>query len=565
MKTWEIRVEGIVQGVGFRPTVYALAHQLQLFGTVSNGPEGVKILCSAPESLAQTFYQRILSQAPPNAIITRHSIHESAPKFFESFEILESQHCGTRSLLPTPDFGICEGCSKELHDPSNRRFGYPFITCTSCGPRYSILKDLPYDRPKTSMEEFPMCSACLEEYHDPEDRRHFSQTNSCATCGVSLSLHTGYRSGLFQGENEKIQHYILQAWRQGKIVAIKGIGGYLLTCDASDEQAIQALRARKDRPGKPFALMVPEVSRFDLSNSEERLFNSSVAPILLVEKPKDLGIASGVADGLSQVGIMRPYAPLFEWLLKPFGKPIVATSANIHQAPILYRDAEIEKLLQIADVVLSHNREIVVPQDDSVVKIAPASQQAILMRRSRGWAPNYLETLPQLSVDQIWAAGADLKSCMGFIHEKKVYLSQYLGDLSHADTEQHFLDTRRALKRLLQFRPKVLLADLHPGYVSTRLARNWGEENNIEVACIQHHRAHFAAILGEHRLFDSEDPILGFIWDGTGFGEDGNIWGGEGFLYHKSGMKRIGHVAYFPSIAGDKMAREPRLAALALL
>ena len=565
MRTWQIRVEGIVQGVGFRPHVYSVAQSYRVNGSVSNGPEGVKIAFTTSSEVAEEFYKSILEHAPPNATITSHSLEETAPQLFENFRIEESQSCGTRTLLVTPDLGICMDCLKELRDPTNPRFGYPFITCTACGPRYSILTDLPYDRPYTTMEPFPMCKSCREEYQNPLDRRHFSQTNSCPECGVVLSLYYAELGSPWEGENEKILSHVHQYWDQGKIVAIKGIGGYLLTCDASNEQAIRTLRERKQRPTKPFALMFSDWGPLDLSPSERSLLESPSAPLLLVKKPEDLSLAPGIAEGLNEVGIMRPYAPLFEWLLAPYGKPIIATSANIHHSPIIYQDDEQDKLTLLADAVLSHNRKITLPQDDSVVRIAPLSQQRIVIRRSRGWAPSYVQNLSDLPKHSVWAAGADLKATMGFLHEGRVYVSQYLGDLSHADTESNYLGTRTSLEKLLQFRPKALVADLHPNYVSHHLARDWGEQLHISVDTVQHHKAHFTAILGEHNLFTKEEPILGIIWDGLGYGEDGNIWGGESFVYHRPFMKRMGHVKYFPSIAGDKMAREPRIAALCLL
>ena len=575
MKQWEIRFEGIVQGVGFRPTVFQIATRLGISGEVSNGVEGVRIHFHATEVEAQIFYQTLLNNPPPISHITHHQLKQTSYRssFFDSFQIIDSQAVGTKKLLFTPDYALCEACRSELWQPSDRRYGYPFITCTQCGPRFSIITQLPYDRPWTTMEPFEMCPTCLKEYNNPLDRRHFSQTNSCPDCGISLSLFTKETKKHTVEADQALQSRIHQHWEKGEIVAIKGIGGFLLTCDAQNPEAIAELRRRKKRPAKPFALMYPSLESmeaYDLTEAEQQALSSNIAPIVLVKKAADSNLAEGIADGLREVGIMLPYAPLLEWLLRPYGKPIIATSGNISRSPIFFREREEPNLLALADVVLSHNRKIEVPQDDSVVRFTPKHQRRIIIRRSRGLVPGYFLENLSLPTDHICALGADMKSSIGFLHEGNVYLSQYLGDLSDFDAQTQLIYVFDYMKKVLGNETKILLHDLHPSYESTVLARQLSTVYRIPKPRqgFQHHKAHFAAILAEHHLlFSAEavEPVLGIIWDGTGYGEDGNIWGGESFVYHNRQMERVGHLSYFPILGGDKMAREPRLSALSLL
>ncbi|MEL6730244.1 MAG: carbamoyltransferase HypF [Bacteroidota bacterium] len=567
MSCWEIRIEGIVQGVGFRPHVYQLAHRMDLKGTVSNGAEGVHIQFEASPQQAEIFYRKILAERPAISRITHHRLQPLSPQFFEDFQIIESEAAAVKKLPFTPDYGLCSDCRSEMKDANDRRFQYPFITCTQCGPRYSIITDLPYDRPWTTMQPFEMCPTCQAEYDDPMARRHFSQTNSCAECGITLKLlEEGNR--VVEGNNPTIKAAILKAWEEGKIIAIKGIGGFLLTCDASNPHAIAVLRQRKQRPSKPFALMYPSVENLDtfsLDDSQKARLQGPVSPIVLLPRGPDFHLTKGIADGLSEVGVMLPYAPLFEWLLDAYQKPIVATSGNISHSPIIYREEKMGMLWEVADCILTHNRAIVVPQDDSVVRISPTHRQQIILRRSRGWAPNYFPSQMTFPQNAIFAAGAHMKSSIGLLHEGNVYISQYLGSLSHFDTEKTFSHVRKHLEKVLGSQPEVILHDLHPQYASTRLAQDLAEERNLPSVGIQHHEAHFAAILGENELLHTEDPVLGIIWDGTGYGTDGQVWGGEFLTWRNREMIRVAHLDYFPVLGGDKMAREPRMAALSIL
>ncbi|MEM6768650.1 MAG: carbamoyltransferase HypF [Bacteroidota bacterium] len=567
MKTWLIRIRGIVQGVGFRPFVYQRAHAHKLTGYVSNGPEGVSIGFQATVEQAKTFYQGIIKEAPSIARITNHQIEEIDTQFFDTFEIRESQQAAINQVLFTPDYALCENCRKELQTPTDRRHAYPFITCTTCGPRFSIIQKLPYDREHTSMDAFSMCPTCEGEYHNPLDRRHYSQTNSCQECGIQLHLTTAIGEKLhFQTEEELLNH-ISTLWAQGNIIAIKGIGGYLLTCDAYHEDATIKLRQRKQRPGKPLALMYPSLESlkdFHLSPCERKELANEVSPILLLRPKDSLNLPREIAEGVGKIGIMIPYAPLFQLLLDHYQRPIVATSGNISRSPIIYRSEDEGKFEGIADYVLGNDREIILPQDDSVICYSPVYQQKIILRRSRGLAPNYFFQDLKLPDQNILACGADLKSSFSFLHEGNVFISQYLGDLSYYDTQLAYKQMLSHFQRVLGKQPTVILHDLHPQYSSTFLARELAEELNIQTYSFQHHKAHFAAVLGENELLESQEKVLGVIWDGTGYGEDGQIWGGEFFLYENKQIERETHLSPFPILGGDKMAKEPRLSAFSL-
>lgn len=564
MNTWEIRIEGIVQGVGFRPFVYQLAHKKNIKGVVSNGVEGVRIRFNAPEKKAQEFYRELLDKKPSLAHITHNQLQKTPETIFDSFQIVESQSSGKRRLHLTPDYALCEDCRQEMWETGNRRKEYPFISCTQCGPRFSIINGLPYDRPLTSMSSFEMCGDCLAEYHDPTNRRHFSQTNSCPQCGIKLWLVHKDAPGEMQSEG--LLEQVHSFWSRGEILAIKGIGGFLFACDATNEAAVLRLRKRKQRKAKPFAIMYPSFSQlegFELSQEERDMLKGPTSPILLVKRPAEANLARGIADGLREVGIMIPYNPLFEWLLKGFGKPIVATSGNVSGSPILYTDDHLPKLLQIADGVLMHNRTIDFPQDDSVVRFSPTFKKKIILRRARGLAPSYFKGKIQLPDQNLWAAGADMKSAFAFFHEGNFYISQYLGNLSHFDTQKRFELVREVMKVVLLTKPKAILHDLHPDYFSSRLAL--GKDKTLPIHSFQHHKAHFAAVMAENELLQSPEPVLGVIWDGTGLGEDGQFWGSEFFLWKNKQMDRKAHLNYFRVISGDKMAREPRISALSLL
>lgn len=554
-RTYHIHLQGQVQGVGFRPFVWRVAQQMGLHGWVNNAVDGVHVAFNATPHEAQVFFEKMQTVAPPLARIRRSEIVEVPPQFFEKFEIVESSASSEPDLPLTPDFALCKACAEDIRQPGNRRHRYAFTTCTTCGPRYSIINRLPYDRAETAMQPFNMCPDCQREYGDVTDRRYFSQTNSCPVCGVRMLL-CGHQTCLVgqeethqgQGQPNKFGgHNLLQrtveALRQGSIIAAKGIGGYLLLCDASNRSALDTLRQRKHRPNKPFALLYPSLEVLakdaELSEAAAQELTSPVAPIVLlplVETPASGAAFDLVAPGLDKVGAMLPYSPLLRLLADDFGGVLVATSGNLSGSPIVFEDKmALENLTAVADFVLTNDRDIVTPQDDSVVALSPFHQQKIILRRSRGLAPSlFIEDL-ELPSGNVLAMGASLKSTFCRQHRRNIYVSQYLGDLESYDTQQSFRHALDHLTAVLQTPPDIVLLDAHPDYFSTQLgeelAANWG----AKTARIQHHEAHFAAVLAENNLLGSTEPVLGVIWDGTGLGSDGHIWGGEFFLKAKSG------------------------------
>ena len=569
MPTYHIHLEGLVQGVGFRPFVYRLARERGLSGWVSNTVDGVHVEINAAAEEAAAFYQALLAQVPPMALIVRHHLRQVPEQVYRSFKIADSAAGGEARLLLTPDFAMCADCRRELHHPTNRRFGYPFITCTNCGPRFSIIAALPYDRERTSMALFEQCPVCQAEYDNPSDRRYYSQTNSCPACPVNLSLFRS-QQGRLPNTQDAIIYKVPRLWNEGHIIAIKGIGGFLLTCDATNADAIAALRRRKHRPGKPFALMYPSLEMLagDAHLTEETIaaLQSPAAPIVLLEAERQP--ASGIclaqiAPGLQQIGAMLPYAPLYSLLLEKFDKPIIATSGNYTDAPICYEEAEAMGYLSpISDYILTHDRDIIAPQDDSVLRFSPERRQRILLRRSRGYAPTFLPPTPARPGQTLLAMGADMKAAFCLVHAGNYYLSQYLGSLDSFDAQKRFRKMVNHFLRLFDTQPQAILTDQHPEYASRRfgeeLARYW----QVPLRAVQHHEAHFAAVLGEHGLLDSSETVLGVIWDGLGLGSDGQVWGGEFFRYQNYAFERFVHFDYFSYALGDKIAREPRLAAL---
>lgn len=563
--TWHIHIQGQVQGVGFRPFVYVLAQQFGLNGWVNNTVDGVHIVFNAVPSIAENFKQAIIKQAPRLARITSIALVDIEEKFFDNFQIIHSEDKGQRNLLLTPDFGMCEDCKRELQEQKNRRKEYAFITCTNCGPRYSIIHSFPYDRVNTEMDSFKMCDACQAEYNNPLDRRYYSQTNSCPDCAIELQLFNHQQAAVSISQS-KIIDLVVQYWKAGKIVAIKGIGGYLLTCDATNEKAIQTLRARKYRPSKPFALMYPSLDDlvdFQVEDCEREMLESAISPIILLKLKPSVQALKGIAPSLNRVGVMLPYTPLYDLLLQNFGKPIIATSGNVSGSPIVFKDKKaLNELTTIADFILTNNREIVVPQDDSVIQFTTFKKQPIILRRSRGLAPTYINANLTWSKESTLAMGAMLKSTFSLLHNGNVYISQYLGDLEHFDTQQHYEQVMQHFLQLFDTQPEFILCDKHSAYPSAQFGKKLAEEFNISFSTIQHHIAHFGAVLGENNLLHSEAPVLGVIWDGTGLGEDGQIWGGEFFNYQNYDFTRCTHFGYFDFILGDKMPKEPRISAL---
>ncbi len=539
---------------------------------------------------------------------------------FVDFQIVESDKTGKPNLLMTPDLGLCDDCRRELHDTADRRFNYPFITCINCGPRFSILNKLPYDRERTTMAPFTMCQPCQSEYNSPLTRRHFSQTNSCPDCAVELSFWAK-KTGQFEKNTSKPSNCIslaINALAEGNIIAVKGIGGYLLICDATNPAAVATLRERKKRPSKPFALMYPnlEILQKDayINKTEAAAFGSIESPIVLCrlrEHPSSGIDINGICPHLDRIGAMQPYTPLMELILSKWQKPIVATSGNLSGSPIFFEDEKaLENLGAFVDAFLINNREILLPQDDSVVLFTPLHGQRIVLRRSRGYAPTYIHSGFENLPETVLAMGADMKSTFSLQHAGNSYISQYLGDLESYDTQENFDKTLQHFLRLFHARPERVIVDMHPAYFSTAKGQDLADELNVPVEAVQHHIAHFAAVLAENELLMCEEPVLGVIWDGTGWGglestvhslqssvrrlqstvrqsatveindkttnlpvtglptEDWRlktkIWGGEFFMFENGGFERVAHLDYFPHFLGDKMSKEPRLSALSL-
>lgn len=572
MPTYHLHIEGQVQGVGFRPYVYRQATRRNIVGWVSNEMDGVHVEFNTDAAGAAEFCAALVGERPAAARIVRHRLREITSKTFSSFCIRESNAGGRPNLLLTPDLGMCDRCRAELHDPANRRYRYPFITCTDCGPRYSIITGLPYDRPRTAMQPFSMCPDCLSEYHDPENRRYFSQTNSCPNCAIELWLSAPSGKRLETNPGNVVQQ-VVSSLQAGKILAVKGIGGFLLLTDATNAAAVAELRRRKHRPSKPFALLYPglDALRADawVTEAEARAFTSIESPIVLV-KPRPYP-ASGicldeVAPGLRRIGAMQPYAPLLELILTAWGKPVVATSGNRSGSAIVYQnDTALRELGDIADLFVLHNRDIIVPQDDSVVQFAPHSQQRIVLRRARGYAPTHVQHALSEWPETVLAAGADLKGAFALQHAGNTYVGPYLGDLEKFDALAGYQTRLDHLCGLLDARPARVLADRHDGYQSTIAAGARAVEWQAPLEQIHHHEAHLMAVLAENDLLASDEPVLGFVADGTGLGNDGQVWGGEIFLFDReNGIRHAAQIEPFPVLLGDKMAREPRLSALSL-
>ncbi|MHA6247577.1 carbamoyltransferase HypF [Pontibacter sp. CAU 1760] len=568
MATYLIHIAGRVQGVGFRPFVYRLAKSLHIKGQVSNEPDGVNIYANADEATIQKFFHRVLGELPEHAEITNSRLEKIKQRQFADFQIVSSNSEKRTHLSLTPDLAICDACRSEIKARNNRRYGYAFTTCTNCGPRYTIVENLPYDRENTTMAPFDMCPFCVQEYNAPGNRRYFSQTNSCPKCPVSLTLYDAQQN-LLSADQADVIDKTAALLLNGKIVAVKGLGGYMLMADATNSKVIQLLRKRKHRPAKPLALMYPNLALaekdFMLSNQERATLKSAVSPIVLcrvrASRYTYIKVAL-IAPQNARVGVMLPYTPLFELILGKLNKPVIATSANTPNSHIIYQDASAFKSLAgIADYLLVHDREIKVPLDDSVVQFSTRHAQKIILRRSRGLAltiDNYR------GVDGLLAMGADMKSTFAFTAEGLTHVSQYQGDLSAYDNQLNLAYNLKHLTDLLHFKPNAILTDKHPLYISRMLGESFAKAYKIPVVNIQHHEAHFAAVLAENKLLALDEPVLGVIWDGTGYGTNSEIRGGEFLIYHHGAIKTLNQMQPFPNLAGDKMAKEPRLAALSL-
>ncbi len=580
-----IHITGIVQGVGFRPFVYNLATRLGLSGWVLNSSSGVEIEAVGPEAVVDEFIARLRTDAPPLARIERITVTPSgqpvgaglapAPSgqpvglplqgpALQGFRILHSEARPGEFVPISPDVAICDDCLRELFDPRDRRYRYPFINCTNCGPRFTIIRDIPYDRPNTTMAPFVMCPDCQAEYDDPTNRRFHAQPNACPVCGPRLEFRAAPDAPPLYGEEA------LQAARaaimRGQIVAVKGLGGFHLACDATADAPVARLRERKGRVDKPFAIMsfdLPTVARYcEVNDAERALLTSRQRPIVLLRRRADAPISPLVAPGNRYLGVMLPYTPLHYLLLEPadgFPLALVMTSGNYSEEPIVTDNGEaLERLAALADAFLLHDREIHARCDDSVTRIVRGAELPI--RRSRGYAP-YPVHLP-FPVRQVLAVGAELKNTFCLTRERYAFLSQHIGDMENYETLRFFEDMVEQLKRTFRVEPEAVAHDMHPAYLATRYARSLADR--LPTVPVQHHHAHIAACMAENGLA-GDRPVIGVAFDGTGYGVDGAIWGGEFLIADYGSFRRAAHLRYIPLPGGDAAIRRPYRVALAHL
>ncbi len=563
MKACRIRINGIVQGVGFRPFVYRIANENNIKGWVQNTSGGVVIEAEGGNENLKRFSTELKQELPPLARIETFKEEMIHPNGYEHFEIKSSEKIPQEYSLVAPDAAICPDCARELFDPSDRRFRYPFINCTNCGPRFSIITDMPYDRPFTTMASFEMCTDCRKEYHNPSDRRFHAQPIACPVCGPQIALLS--RNGILAEKEEALQSARMHI-KEGKIIAVKGIGGYLLACDAHDQRTIQLLRERKRRSLKPFGLMAfseETIRKYCLVNdAESRILHSMQMPLVLLEKNNINHLPREIAPSQISLGFMLPYTPLHLLLCEPeidFPDVLVMTSANISDEPILYRDSEMNRLFELADYILTHNRPIHIRTDDSVVRVF--SEVVLPVRRSRGIAPEPV-SLPDV-LPEILAVGAHLKNTITLTRSKRAFVSPYIGDLENIDTYEAFQTTISHLEKLFQIKPAYVVSDLHPNYLSTQFASEYSQEKEIPLQQIQHHHAHLAACLAENNW--NGQNAIGLCFDGTGYGNDGGIWGGEILIGNYLEYIRYAHLDYLPLPGGDTSIKKPYRIALAYL
>jgi hydrogenase maturation protein HypF len=561
----KIKVTGIVQGVGFRPFVYGLAEKYALAGWVRNSSSGVDIILEGLPTNLEHFLSDLQTHPPALARIDSCTAEEISVSGFSEFIIQPSLEEEGKFVPISPDMSICADCERELFDPQNRRYRYPFINCTNCGPRFSIIKDIPYDRPKTTMAGFKLCDPCRHEYENPLDRRFHAQPTACGDCGPQVWLES---SGQKLAEKEDAIQLTRKWLREGKIVAIKGLGGYHLACDAQNETAVAELRKRKQRSDKAFALMSfsPAAIRefCEVSQAEEKLLTSPQHPIVLLKKHANIPIAPSVAPGQNTLGFMLPYTPLHLLLLEPeegFPDALVMTSGNLSEEPVAFVDEEaLSRLHPIADGFLMNDRPIQMRVDDSVYRIV--ANQPYPIRRARGYAPQSIH-LPQ-EVLQTLAVGAELKNTFCVTRENYAFLSHHIGDLENYETLLSFEQGIEHFTRLFRITPEVVVADLHPDYLSTHYAQNYAAEKGLPLIQVQHHHAHLAACLADNG-WATPNPVIGFSFDGTGLGTDGRIWGSEVLIGGYTGYERRFHLAEMPLPGGDTSTRSPARIALAYL
>ena len=592
-----IHITGVVQGVGFRPFVYGLASRFALNGWVRNTSAGVDIEVDGDAETLDAFARALRDEAPPLSRIDDFTVTPVPWAGFRSFDIVHSEAVEGAFQPISPDYTICPDCLRELFTPSNHRYRYPFINCTNCGPRFTIIKDIPYDRPETTMAPFPMCDVCAEEYQNPLDRRFHAQPVACPDCGPKVWLEglnverlEGFSLVTCYSSDEAItqtQSLLLG----GKILAIKGLGGFHLACDATNASAVSELRKRKLRVDKPFALMMPDLATVEehcfLNAAEREALESIARPIVLLQRKPDSPIAKEVAPGQDVIGVMLPYTPLHYLLfananVQPVTwnlPPLVMTSGNLSEEPIAFTNEDARKrLAPLADAFLMHDRDIHVRCDDSVVRVI--SNQYLVkngqssektenrtlitypLRRSRGYAP-FPVKLPW-DAPPLLAAGAELKNTFCITNQNYAFMSHHIGNLENFETLQSFEHGVEHFEKLFRVKPEAIAYDLHPNYLATRYAVERAERENLATVGVQHHHAHIASVMVEHGL-SGDEKVIGVAFDGTGYGDDGNIWGGEFLIADYAGYERAAHLEYFPLAGGDAATKRPSRAALGLL
>jgi hydrogenase maturation protein HypF len=556
-----ISVRGVVQGVGFRPFVYQMATRHNLRGWVCNTSEDVKIEVEGNTGDIDRFVLSLREQSPPLSHIEGIAVTAGTPEHYDKFEIRHSVAEAGKYQLVSPDIATCPDCLREIFDTRNRRYRYPFTNCTNCGPRFTIITDIPYDRPNTTMQKFRMCPSCQKEYENPLDRRFHAQPNACPTCGPKLELVDT------QGKPVICEDVLLrtgQLLKEGKIMAIKGLGGFLLACDATNREAINILRRRKNRPAKPLAVMVASLTAISqncyVNQTESELLASPANPIVLLSwKPRST-ICPEVAPGLKHLGMMLPYTPLHHILLRETGLPLVMTSGNLSEEPIAKdNDEAIRRLTGIADYFLMHNRDIYARYDDSVTIVERS--KPMLVRRARGYAPYPIKL--KFTGKPVLACGAEEKNTFCLTRDNYAFVSQHIGDMENMETLEHFKSTIALYQKLFRIQPEIIACDLHPEYLPTKYAKELAEANpELKLVPVQHHHAHIAACMADNGL---EKPVIGVSFDGTGYGTDGKIWGGEFLVSDYRQFARAAQLEYLPLPGGALAIKKPYRTAIGYL
>jgi len=550
-------IKGIVQGVGFRPFIYQLAHDFSLNGWVLNSSRGVIIEAEGTTDDVNGFIKEIETKSPPLALIESIECEILPPAGYESFIIKSSLQEDKKFLLISPDISICDDCLRELFDSKDRRYRYPFINCTNCGPRFTIIEDIPYDREKTTMKKFKMCERCQKEYDDPANRRFHAQPNACADCGPSLEL-VGSERAIIKCKDPVME--TIELLKEGHIVAIKGLGGFHLACDAQNDEAVSRLRERKRRFGKPLAVMMSDIDTVKkhcfVNEKEEKLLLSYRRPIVLLKMFPSSTISDLVAPNNTYLGAMLPYTPLHCLILKESNMVLVMTSGNLSEEPIAFENDEaMERLGDIADYFLLHDRGIYSRYDDSVARVSDGKE--VMIRRARGYAPFPIH-LP-FELKPVLACGPELKNTFCLTKGKYAFVSQHIGDMENMETLEHFEETLALYKRLFRIEPEIVAYDLHPEHLSTKFAKSL---KGVELVGVQHHHAHTVGCMVENGI---EDKVIGVSFDGTGYGTDGTIWGGEFLIADWKGFERYAHLRYVPMPGGEMAIKKPYRMALGYL